>query len=125
MLPLPDPVKEPDAFLLALASHPDAAASARAAGCSVHPLTAPADHDPAALAQLHAAGARALAASLARGAAPMLLIFKAPDSLPAPRYAPALAEGLMGYERIHTTISPAVTLILILPPSQTNAYWQR
>lgn len=121
MLPLPAPVKEPEAFLMALASHPDAEAAARTAGCAVHPLTATADHDPAALAQLHAAGARALAASLARGAAPMLLTFKTPD----PAYAPALAEGLMGYERIHTAISPALALILILPPSQPNSYWQR
>lgn len=121
MLPLPDPAKDPDAFLMALASHPDAGATARTAGCAVHPLTAPADHDPTALAQLHAAGARALAASLARGAAPMLLILTAPD----PAYAPALAEGLMGYERIHTAITATAALILILPPSQPNAYWQR
>lgn len=121
MLPLPTALTEPDAFLMALDTHPDAEAAARAAGCVVHPLAAAADHDPAALAQLHAAGARALAASLARGGAPMLLVFKTP----APAYAPALDAGLMGYERIHTAVSPTAALILILPPSQPNSYWQR
>lgn len=121
MIPLPSPTGEPDAFLMALVAHPDPQVAARDAGCSVHPLMAPEGSDPEALALLHAAGARALAASLARGAAPLLLVFPAPGAA----YAPALAKGLMGYERIHTAQSPTAALILILPPTAVNAYWQR
>lgn len=121
MIPLPAPTSEPDAFLMALIAHPDPETAARDAGCSVHRLTAPEGSDPAALAPLHAAGARALAASLARGAAPLLLVFPAAS----PAYAPALAEGLMGYERIHTAQGPAAALTLILPPTAINTYWQR
>lgn len=121
MLSLPDPLREPDAFLTALLAQDAPVAMARDAGCAVHPLSAEGQPAPA-LAALHAAGARALAASLARGAAPMLLVLMPP---PDATYPPALTEGLMGYERIHTAQGPAAALILILPPTAVNSYWQR
>ena len=69
-----------------------------------------------------ASAARALAASLARGGAPMLLVL---SPAPGPAYAAALAKALMGYERIHTAQGPGAALILILPPTAINSYWQR
>lgn len=117
---LPDPLSAPDAFLAAVLAG-DATALAQGAGCVVHPLHG-AGQPAAALAALHAAGARALAASLPRGGAPMLLVLTpAPD----PGYGPALAEGLMGYDRVHAAQGPNAALILILPPTAINAYWQR
>lgn len=130
MTDLPPPTKDPAGFLsAALAQGADGAAlrlMAEAAGCRVHDLGA---LDAAALAEraaLHAAGARALAASIARGAAPMLLI--AATGAEGVRYQGALTEGLMGYERIHVDVSApsqphGLALILILPPVEVNRYW--
>ena len=54
-----------------------------------------------------------------------ILLLILPDPTDAPTYGRALEQGLMGYERIHWTASPALGLILILPPSGTNSYWGR
>ena len=121
MPPLPDPLTDPDAFLAAVLAEAAPDQAAQAAGCVVHPL-AGSGQPAAALAHLHAAGARALAASLARSGPPMLLTL---SPAPAPAYAPALTEGLMGYERIHTAQGPGAALILILPPTAINGYWKR
>lgn len=115
-----DPLTNPDAFLAALSAGGDPAPAAQAAGCVVHPLQGAGQ--PTALAALHAAGARALAASLPRGGAPMLLVL---TPAPGPGYAPALAEGLMGYERIYSAQSPSAALILILPPVTVSSYWRK
>ena len=89
-------------------------------------------------AALHAAGARALAATLARGTAPMLLMAEVGPK--GAGYADALAQGLMGYERICALVSAeagasgavqvtpnplgrALALILIRPPVEVNRYW--
>lgn len=119
MTTLPAPTAEPVAFLMELSAIADPGPAAQAAGCAVHPLDGAEDR-----AGLHAAGARALAASLAMGAAPMLLTVAAGDKAEA--YQAALTEGLMGYERIHTAQTAAgLVLILILPPSAPNAYWRK
>lgn len=139
MSDLPDPT-QPAAFLRALAGEADLRGRAERAGCDVHALTDANPADPAATAALVAAGARALAATLARGARPILLVSQGtgPDQI----FATALAEGLMGYERIFALIGApsgardavevidapdlaGLRLILILPPTGTNSYWQR
>ena len=139
MIDFPPPTVDPSGFLRAVmvaASSVDAARSfAATAGCVVHDLGA----GVAQSAALHAAGARALAATLARGTAPMLLMAEVgPEGA---GYAEALAQGLMGYERIFALVSaeagasgaavqvmanPAgggLALILILPPVEVNRYW--
>ena len=121
MSSLPQPTESPDAFVKALAALPAPGPAAMAAGCVVHPLAGGTAAE--ALGLLHAAAARALAASLPRDAAPLLLIL--PDPTDAPTYGRALEQGLMGYERIHWAVGPALGLILILPPSGTNSYWGR
>ena len=142
MTDLPLPAVNPTGFLRALiAAAPSveaARSSAAAAGCAVHDLGTVAPQDVAQCAALHAAGARALAATLARGAEPILL--RAQVGPEGARYAEALAQGLMGYERIFALVSadagaagavqvvsyPAVeglALILILPPVEVNRYW--
>ena len=139
MTDFPPPAVDPSGFLravLAAASSVDAARSfAATAGCVVHDLGAGAAQSAA----LHAAGARALAATLARGTAPMLLMAEVGPK--GAGYAEALAQGLMGYERIFALVTaeagasgaavqvmanPAgggLALILILPPVEVNRYW--
>lgn len=139
MTDFPPPTVDPSGFLravMAAASSVDTARSfAATAGCVVHDLGA----GVAQSAALHAAGARALAATLARGNAPMLLMAEVgPEGA---GYAEALAQGLMGYERIFALVTaeagasgaavqvmanPAgggLALILILPPVEVNRYW--
>jgi len=138
MTDFPLPTVDPPGFLravMAAASSVDAARSfAATAGCVVHDLGA----GVAQSAALHSAGARALAATLARGTAPMLLMAEVgPEGA---GYAEALAQGLMGYERIFALVTaeagasgavqvmanPAgggLALILILPPVEVNRYW--
>lgn len=128
---------DPATFLRALLACDDPAAAARAAGCAVHLLGA-AVGDAAQSGALHAAGARAIAATLARDASPILLVAQAGPSAPA--YAEALARELMRYERIFTLVCSAeggdgvaavvpghaqegLALILILPPLGVNSYW--
>jgi hypothetical protein len=134
MTDLPLPAVNPTGFLRALiAAAPSveaARSSAAAAGCAVHDLGTVAPQDVAQCA--------ALAATLARGAEPILL--RAQVGPEGARYAEALAQGLMGYERIFALVSadagaagavqvvpyPAVeglALILILPPVEVNRYW--
>lgn len=144
---LTDPLLGPAAFLRALlagaADHDDLRARAEAAGCVVHALSdCPATEEAAtaATAALQAAGARAIAATLARGGQPILLVSQGLAAGEA--YAAALAEGLMGYERIFALVcapsgaagavevtgdsrSDGLRLILILPPTVANSYWQR
>lgn len=141
---LPDPLLGPAAFLRALlagaAGHDDLRARAEAAGCVVHALSDCPATEEAATAALQAAGARAIAATLARGAQPILLVSQGLAAGEA--YATALAEGLMGYERIFALVcapsgaagavevtgdsrSDGLRLILILPPTVANSYWQR
>jgi hypothetical protein len=104
----------------------------------VHDLGKGVPQDVAQSAALHAAGARALAATLARGTAPMLLMAEVgPEGA---RYAEALAQGLMGYERIFAQVAAeagaaaavevtpnhvraGLVAILILPPVEVNRYW--
>lgn len=139
MSDLPLPTLAPEGFLQAIAARDDWQEAAKAAGCDLHLLAA--GPDMASLAGLHAAGARALAASIARDGRPMLL--RCDGLSDAAAYGAALEAGLMGYERIFywvptpTQERPAATaadlgqnhqpaaLILILPPSGTNSYWQR
>ena len=119
---LPDPICAPAAFLQALSQHPAPAETATAAGIPAHSLANPGV--PAGQAALlHAAGARALAASLARGGPPMLLVVTGLTEAAA--YGAGLSEGVMGYERIHWTATEGRALILILPPSGRNAFWDR
>ncbi|MFZ9198401.1 MAG: hypothetical protein ACO22Z_03560 [Paracoccaceae bacterium] len=142
MTNLPLPAVNPVGFLRALmatASSVEAARkSAAGTGCVVHDLGAIAPQDAAQSAALHAAGARALAATLARGTAPMLLLADAgPEGA---CYADALAQGLMGYERIFAQVAAeagaaaaveitpnhpraGLVAILILPPFEVNRYW--
>lgn len=122
MTALPDPSLQPDAFLSALHCAADPDRAARDAGCVLHGLGAEAGADPAATARLHAAGARAIAATLARGASPLLLLAQA--DRPDDAYAAALVEGLMGYERIHVGLQDGWRMILVLPPTGQNAYWR-
>lgn len=139
MTDFPLPALDPSGFLRAvMAAAPGVAVAASAAGCVVHDLGTVAPQSVAERAELHAAGARALAATLARGAAPMLL--RAQVGPEGARYAEALAQGLMSYERIFALVSadagaagavqvvsnPAgggLALILILPPVEVNRYW--
>lgn len=147
MTDLPDPATDPADFLGALMARAADAAGARAlgisAGLSVHDLGAVVQAEAAHIAGVQAAGARALAASLARGAPPLLLIASAGGA--AETYARALETGLMGYERIFARIAAGVAgdgasgavmvapghaegglaLILILPPVEVNRYWSR
>ena len=139
MTDFPPPTVDPSGFLravMAAASSVDAARSfAATAGCVVHDLGA----GVAQSAALHSAGARALAATLARGTAPMLLMAEVgPEGA---GYAEALAQGLMGYERIFALVTAeagasgaavqvmanhaggGLALILILPPVEVNRYW--
>jgi hypothetical protein len=140
MTDFPLPAPNPSGFLRAvMAAAPGVEVAGRAAGCVVHDLGAVAPPSVAERAALHAAGARALAATLARGTAPMLL--RAEVGPEGARYAEALAQGLMGYERIFALVSadagaagavqvvpyPAaegLALILILPPVEVNRYWE-
>ena len=139
MTDFPPPTVDPSGFLravMAAASSVDTARSfAATAGCVVHDLGA----GVAQSAARHAAGARALAATLARGTAPMLLMGEVGPK--GAGYAEALAQGLMGYERIFALVTaeagasgaavqvmanPAgggLALILILPPVEVNRYW--
>lgn len=136
----PDPITDPAAFLQALLALGEPKARAETAGCDVHCLTDTPGTDAAAMATLQAAGARAIAATLARGARPILLISQ--GSPMGAEYAKALALGLMGYERIHALVcgptggsgavevtgdsaNEGLRLILILPPTAENTYWQR
>lgn len=136
---MPDPMTDPAAFLRAVLGSDDPMARATAAGCDVHRLIDPPGQAATATAGLQAAGARAIAASLARGARPMLLISQGCPA--SAEYAQALVQGLMGYERIVALVggltggSGAVAmtgdsrhdglrLILILPPTAPNPYWQ-
>lgn len=123
MLPLPDPTAEPKAFLMAMSGQADPAAAARAAGCVVHVLAGQESAEITALAGLHGAGARAIAASLAIGAAPIMLLSQ--GGLDHTAYATALTTALMGYERIHTAISHDNRMILILPAVELSAYWRK
>ena len=138
MTDFPPPTVDPSGFLRAVMAAAPSGETARSfaatAGCVVHDLGA----GVAQSAALHAAGARALAATLARGTAPMLLMAEVgPEGA---GYAEALAQGLMGYERIFALVSaeagasgavqvmanPAgggLALILILPPVEVNRYW--
>lgn len=138
MTDFPPPTVDPSGFLRAVMAAASSVGAARSfaatAGCVVHDLGAGAAQSAA----LHAAGARALAATLARGTAPMLLMAEVgPEGA---GYAEALAQGLMGYERIFALVSaeagasgavqvmpnPAgggLALILILPPVEVNRYW--
>jgi glycerate 2-kinase len=86
-----------------------AKAMAEAAGCSVHVLGDAIEGEARTVAALHAAGARAIAATLGREAKPILLlsggeltVTRRGDGIGGPNaeYALALAQGLMGYERI-------------------------
>ena len=86
-----------------------AAQMARAAGCDVHILGDAIEGEAREVATLHAAGARAIAASLAKDARPILLLSGGELTVtkrgngsggPNAEYALALAKGLMGYERI-------------------------
>jgi glycerate 2-kinase len=86
-----------------------AKASAEAAGCTVHILGDAIQGEARHIAALHAAGARALAASLMIGDKPLLLlsggeltVTKTGDGIGGPNaeYALALSIALMGYERI-------------------------
>ena len=142
MTDFPLPTIDPSGFLRAVMAAAPAVEAARhaatAAGCVVHDLGAVAPQGVAESAALHAAGARALAATLARGTAPMLLMAEVgPEGA---RYAEALAQGLMGYERIFALVtaeagasgavqvmpSPVgggLALTLILPPVEVNRYW--
>ena len=140
MTTLPAPTTAPSAFLRALLAQGDRKAAAEEAGCNVHRLTDTPGTDAAAMAALQAAGARAIAATLAREARPILLISQ--GSAAGAEYAQALAQGLMGYERIHALVcgptgesgavevtgdsaNEGLRLILILPPTVENTYWQR
>ena len=164
---------------------------AEAAGCAVHILGDAIEGEARAVAALHGAGARALAASLVIGDKPMLLlsggeltVTKCGNGIGGPNaeYALALAQNLLGYERIfalacdtdgvdgaaevagatvapdtlaRSTRDPAEALanndahsffaalgdqvitgptltnvndfraILILPPTEENAYWRK
>jgi hypothetical protein len=109
----------PADFLRQIADQtPDRAATlARDAGMAAHVLPAP-QHLP----QL-AAAARAIAASLGRGAPPVLLVTQAQDAT-----ADQLAPLLMGYDRIHALaplpagtglIGPESTAITALPSPST------
>lgn len=136
---MPTPTSDPAAFLRALLAQDDRMSAAVAAGCDVHGLADTPGTDAAAMAALQAAGARAIAATLAREARPILLISQGNPS--GADYARALAQGLMGYERIHALVcgptggsgavevtgdsaNEGLRLILILPPTAENAYWQ-
>lgn len=140
MTELPPPATDPDAFLRAVLRHDDRAQAAGNAGCVVHPLGDVRSEDAAKTGALHAAGARAIAASLAREAQPIVLMGQA--GAEAAAYAKALGEGLMGYERIFALVvtegagfgavdtlpDPArdgLAMILILPPVEANRYWSR
>lgn len=87
-----------------------AKAMAEQAGCTVHILGDAIEGEARSVAALHGAGARALAASLTMGDRPMLLlsggeltVTKRGDGIGGPNaeYALALAQNLMGYERIY------------------------
>ena len=142
MTDFPLPTLDPSGFLRAVMAAAPAVEAARhaatSAGCVVYDLAAVAPQGVVQSAALHAAGARALAATLARGTAPMLLMAEVgPEGA---RYAEALAQGLMGYERIFALVTaetgasgavkvmpnPAgggLALTLILPPVEVNRYW--
>lgn len=86
-----------------------AKALAEAAGCAVHILGDAIEGEARKVAALHAAGARALAASLMIGDKPLVLlsggeltVTRRGDGIGGPNaeYALALAEALRGYERI-------------------------
>lgn len=87
-----------------------AKALAEAAGCQVHLLGDALEGEAREVAAHHAAAARAIAATLARGAAPVLLLSGGELTVtrrgagtggPNAEYALALAIHLAGYERIH------------------------
>ena len=87
-----------------------AAEMGRAMGAQVHILGDAIEGEAREVAALHAAGARAIAASLAVGAPPVLLlsggeltVTRRGDGIGGPNaeYALALAVNLYGYERIH------------------------
>lgn len=87
-----------------------AKALAEAAGCQVHLLSDALEGEARDVAAQQAAGARAIAATLARGAAPVVLlsggeltVTRRGDGVGGPNaeFCLALAIHLMGYERIH------------------------
>lgn len=124
MTDFPLPAAQPDAFLVALTGCDNLEQAAQRTGCVVHPLASSPGADLTDLAGLHAAGARALAASLVIGDKPMLLTFDASAAFDS--YETALARGLMSYERIHVARTRQdLALILILPPTGTSLFWKR
>lgn len=87
-----------------------AKAMAEAAGCEVHILGDALEGEARDVAALQAAGARAIAASLAKGAKPILLLSGGELTVtkrgkgvggPNAEYCLALAINLLGYDRIH------------------------